>query len=124
MVVSACVGKLPISMFDRFFGERRWHPFAVHGTTKTANVSVYFSPNFSVAKGTSRIILFSTAIPGRTYEDRSELKRDQTIICASSVHLIHRRCAASKVQDGCGFATLQVGFLIEHPEWCVGVRAP
>jgi hypothetical protein len=45
-------------MFDRFFGERRWHLFAMHGTTKTANVSVYFSPNFSVAKGTSRIILF------------------------------------------------------------------
>lgn len=79
MISSVRVGKILNDMCVRFSGEQCVHPFAVHVTSRTTNVSVLFSPSFSVVEGVTRIILSSSAIRARLRETGRELRRFQMI---------------------------------------------
>lgn len=122
MISSVRVGKILNDMRVRFSGEQCVHPFAVHVTSKTTNVSVLFSPSFSVVEGVTRIILSSSAIWARLQETGRELRPFQMIFCAQRVHFIHRLCMTSKARDRCGPATLQFRFPNAPPTWSGRLR--
>ncbi len=89
-----------------FLGSSACFLFAVHVTSKTANVTVLFSPSFLVVEGVSRIILSSSAIRARMQETGRELRPFQMIVARNACFLStdyvrHRRCQTGAGPQHC-----------------------